>query len=218
MTLHCPATPPRPGPTALLDHARDYARSGLTVIPVRPDAKRPPPKFRWKRYQEEAPHEAAIIHWFGTLYPDAQIGIVCREGLVCIDVDPRNGGHESIEGFPIPRTPTVDSGGGGKHYWLSASLPLGSHKLLTGVDFLAQGSYLIAPPSRHCKTGKPYAWAPGLSLTDVPIAPLPDWALERVLVLESLRDLAQDAIPLPAEIAACLTDAPICIKALEAGR
>jgi hypothetical protein len=106
-----------------------------------------------------------------------------------LDVDPQNGGFESLrtleaEYGPIPVSVMAQSGSGGRHYYLK--LPPGAEvkndytgkKLGPGLDVKTNG-YVLLPPSRTDKGG--YSWLSG----ELGTTPLPD-APERVI--ERLRE------------------------------
>jgi hypothetical protein len=124
--------------------------------------------------------------WWGK-YPKANIGIATgkESGLVVMDVDPRNGGHPGRLPIKLPITSTVFTGGGGWHYYLAhpgkgikfpAKLPS-----CEGVDFKADGGYVVAPPSIHI-SGRRYSWQ---TSPDTPLAPCPQWLIEAVQWPES---------------------------------
>ncbi|WP_254549592.1 bifunctional DNA primase/polymerase [Catellatospora tritici] len=89
-------------------------------------------------------------------------------GLVVIDVDPRNGGTASLHaliarGF-TPPTRYVRTGAGGLHLYYrhpgGIAIPCDKGiRLGPGIDVKADGGYVVAPPSRHPDTGRPYLWA-----------------------------------------------------------
>jgi putative DNA primase/helicase len=126
---------------------------------------------------------------FKRLIPEAtnfNIGVATgsASGIVVIDIDPRNGGDRQFARLvkrlgPLPKTLTCDTGGGGQHYYFK--LPAGGSKkkvMAPGVDLLAEGSYAVAPPSRHV-SGRNYLWVrPGPMGQQ--IASLPDKWLEFV--------------------------------------
>jgi hypothetical protein len=91
-------------------------------------------------------------------------------GLAVVDIDPRNGGQVD----PALMTPTaaVATGGGGWHLYyrhpggpLLAALPG-----LAGVDVKADGGYVVAPPSVHPGTRRPYRWAGERPVSEMPPA------------------------------------------------
>lgn len=121
-------------------------------------------------------------------WPQAPIGIACGpSGLVVVDVDPRNGGDDSLvelerEHGALPQTWTALTGGGGQHYVYAA--PAGkeirSTKLAIGIDIKAGGGYIIAAPSLHV-SGRAYAWDVNAHPDDIEHpAPLPGWVLAKL--------------------------------------
>lgn len=91
-------------------------------------------------------------------------------GLAVVDIDPRNGGR--IDRELMTPTATVATGGGGWHLYyrhpggrLLAELP--GHP---GVDVKADGGYVVAPPSVHPGTRKPYRWAGRRAVDEMPPA------------------------------------------------
>lgn len=85
-------------------------------------------------------------------------GVPCCDGyLVVIDVDPRNGGLESLKALPheMPMTLTVDTGGGGLHFYFVSDEPVSKGQLAPGIDVQGVGSYVVGAGSIH-ENGKPY--------------------------------------------------------------
>lgn len=115
------------------------------------------------------------------------VGILTGDGLVVIDVD-LPFGPESLRALeeehgPLPRTPTVRSGSGGRHYYFATDREIRSRKGLLGreIDLLGEPGpspfgYVVAPPSVHA-SGAPYEW---IVPPSVELAPLPDWVPERL--------------------------------------
>lgn len=107
------------------------------------------------------------------------VGIATGDGLVVLDVDPRNDGDKTLQawienlGAPMPETATVATGGGGWHYYFSGAASSGV--LGPGLDLKSDGGYVVAPSSIHA-SGREYVWTipPGEVL-----APLPQWLRER---------------------------------------
>jgi len=112
------------------------------------------------------------------------IGFKMGGGVVVLDKDPRNGGDESLrrleaEYGPLPRTPKVITGGGGEHYYFLEPTGMKKGLIAPGIDFQAEGSQVLAPPSLHA-SGQCYRWelAPtGIEagVEQVPFAMLPAW-------------------------------------------
>lgn len=87
-----------------------------------------------------------------------------------LDVDPRHGGHLSIQQFVLPETPYVKTGGGGWHYHFQYSkfAKTGSSIIAPGLDIRNDGAYVLIPPS---KTQNPYVWCD----ESIPFAQVPEW-------------------------------------------
>jgi hypothetical protein len=135
--------------------------------------------------------------------PDANIGLVpWPSGLIVLDIDPRNGGTESLADLEkkygaLPDTARVFTGGGGLHIYFTR--PTGVDKvpsrvLRPGVELKAMSGYIIAPPSSHLsvylnagakEAGPGYQWdgALGDLMADCPFwvceAPPPGKVYER---------------------------------------
>ena len=112
-----------------------------------------------------------------------------ESGLVVLDVDPRNGGSESLAQLitqygDLPETLVCGTGGGGWHYYFQHP---GQFQLkgkvpgLAGLDIKSDGGYVVAPPSRH-HSGGVYRWLSDWRTTN--IASLPEWLLELIRVEE----------------------------------
>jgi len=117
---------------------------------------------------------------------NANIGVRTGNGLLVLDVDPRNGGYESPHALVtkhghLPATPTVSTGGGGQHFYLAVQgkVPC-KQSLWPGIDVKGDGGYVVAPPSVHA-SGAAYAWENGRGLDDLALAPAPTWLLGAVV-------------------------------------
>ena len=171
-----------------LDAALDYAQRGLRVFPLhtlaasgtcscgdghcRSVAKHP----RTTDGFLSATTDANQIRRWWKKWPDANIGIATGSGLGVLDVDPRHGGDETIEQIErehdcLPNGYEVATGGGGRHLYFRVPDGTPSRKLGTGVDFKAEGGYVVAPPSMHA-SGSEYS----LLRSDA-IEPAPPWLL-----------------------------------------
>ncbi len=160
-----------------LQHALLYAEKfGLRVFPChsvhdgectcqRPNCRDQGKHPRTTHGFKDATTDPKVIRDWWTRWPDANIGIATGEGLVVIDVDPRNGGDQSLaeleaEFGELPRSWHVSTGGGGRHIYLS--IPAGirikkRQNWRNGIDIQGVGAYVIAPPSNHIKDGD-YQW------------------------------------------------------------
>jgi putative DNA primase/helicase len=126
------------------------------------------------------------------------IALGAASGIFVLDVDPRNGGVETLAALQathgaLPPCPTVETGGGGAHYFFAypegAKIKNGVNKLGPGLDIKSDGGYVVAAPSIH-KSGKRYRWAKGCTPKDVAAPPPPAWLLELVTATPSVFDNA----------------------------
>lgn len=174
------------------DLALSYAKAGLKVLPLHtpdpemvtsypcscgiyqcPSAGKHP---RTRNGLKDATTDAERIARWWKQWPTANVGVVPREDIAVIDVDPRNGGDVTLreliaEHGPLPETLVARTGSGGLHIWLHHT---GSArgKLGPGLDVKTATGYLVAPPSLHV-CGGTYSWA-----TKAKVAPAPTaWRL-----------------------------------------
>jgi len=154
-----------------LDAALALAEAGWPIFPLRGKV----PAIPGGRGVLDATVDAQQIRMWWTRYRGANIGARVPDGLLVIDVDPRNGGDlAALEaGYePLPRTLTCWSGreDGGRHlYFRGSGGPISSRRLPAGIDVKTSTGYLVVPPSLHPATGLPYRWE------HHPIAVLPSW-------------------------------------------
>ncbi len=106
-----------------------------------------------------------IDKWFKNV-TNINYGIVLDKKILVVDIDPRNGGQESIDEFEkqhgvISSLLEVKTGGGGKHIFLNAENFSKDIKIknardfMKGVDLKTCGGYVVGPGSKH-KSGKFY--------------------------------------------------------------
>ena len=184
-----------PAPGSMLEHALRYAAIGWHVFPVwggadekckcRRMCKSPgkhPVEHIVPRGQDDATTDPAKIRRWWAQMPDAGIGCVMRpSGLVAIDIDPRNGGFESIDDIEVRHGPLASdvmqfTQGGGEHrlFKLAADLNISlPGKLGKGIDVKRNGYIVLAPTKGIAGT---YDWEGSSDPTDGNIpSPLPDW-------------------------------------------
>jgi len=185
----------------LPERALDYAERGIPVLPLhgklpRVPAAHTPGDPLYGQCKGECGREGHGVH-DATTDPDqvrawwrrwSQTNIGLRTGVRfdVIDVDGPQGRDslqrflaEHAEGVPIggPRVRT-GSGAGWHLYVAPTGLPdrIG---VLEGVDYRAADRYVVAPPSRHAHTGRPYVWYAGRGL-DTPLGEVPPALRERL--------------------------------------
>ena len=132
--------------------------------------------------------------WFGLRVPEANLGLHC-DGLIVIDVDPRDGGDESFkkleaEHGEMPLTWQSITGSGGQHIFFRCpdgvevsnvvAKQMTDPPLGVGIDVRTRGGYVVCPPSRHFCGGM-YCWSVDHHPAEVKeIAPAPDWLIEKL--------------------------------------
>lgn len=182
-----------------------YLAAGFSVVPIAPQTKRP--LVPWAEFQSRRATAAEVSAWYRAR-PDAGVAIVCGvvSGLAVVDFDPRNGDGAPLAAL-LPSTPTVETGGGGRHCYFHLSPGIRVEKvpaLLPGVDLQAEGSCVMVPPSVH-PSGRRYAWASALGLEDVPLAPLPPVIRDLIALRRRRAPEALAAVPRPPAGAHALT-------------
>jgi len=142
--------------------ARRYAEKGWPVFPLRPRGKKPLTDHGFK----DATTSPDLISNWWRRWPDANVGIATGKvsGLVVVDVDPRNGGDDTLWAMeeqhgPLEAKLEALTGGGGRHlYFQYSNAPDRWPKVLgAGLDIKADGGYIVAPPSLH-PSGANYMW------------------------------------------------------------
>lgn len=117
--------------------------------------------------------------WAKTAY---NIGLHC-EGFQVLDVDPRNGGDQSLDEITdlhgeLPDTVKAQTGGGGEHYLFLVPEDRKLRNDLPGIDVKDAGGYIVVEPSIH-HSGKEYAWEDGSDpFEGAEIADAPEWLLQ----------------------------------------
>ncbi len=106
-----------------------------------------------------------VTAWWSGPHTGANIGLGVPPGLAVVDVDPRHGGHATLDALlrrygPLPQTLTAWSGRGddGRHLYFRRPFAPLSVKGLDGIDLKTSSGYVVAPPSLHPDTGQPYRW------------------------------------------------------------
>lgn len=153
---------------------------------------------------KDATNEADKIKAWWKQWPKANLGILTgiESGLVVLDIDPRNGGVESLADLikkhgPLPKTVCVNTGGGGQHYYFKhpGGNIRGRHDSFgKGVDLKADGGYVVAPPSLHV-SGKVYQWVTDASPDNIELADMPGWMRQENTKPKSLSSIHIGKIP-----------------------
>lgn len=181
-------------PQSIQSTALALAALGYAVLPLTPPdpsrfdldrAGKKPLLTEWTT-RDALTEQEILKAW--SRYPDANVGFVCgsKSGIICLDIDPRNGGldwwYEHEASIKATQAPCEFSGrgDGGMHWFFRIPSEhegrVVSSKIAPGIDFLGDGKQVVTSPSIHAATGKPYYFAPGLTLFDRELIPdLPDF-------------------------------------------
>lgn len=157
---------------SLVDAAIELATAGVRVFPCGKDKS---PRTQ-SGYYDATTNLEVVKAWEW----DGMIGAPVPPGTVIIDVDPRNGGSDTLKllresGKKLPKTKTARTKSGGFHYWFSVPEDVVLRAGLgPGVDVKRAGKgYVIVPPSPG------YTW-----ISDVQVE-APEWLLEELVVEEA---------------------------------
>jgi len=128
----------------LTDAALDLARAGWSVFPVSVDQKRP----RTRHGHLDATKDASTIeNWRRLFDQGGAIATPTGNGLLVIDVDPRNGG-ELPRWAPPTLTVTTQHQGWHLYYKLEGDDIKSRASLFgPGIDSKCAGGYVLVPPS-----------------------------------------------------------------------
>jgi hypothetical protein len=157
-----------------LQTALAFTAHRFTVLPLRDGGKEP----RTQRGYLSASSDPGQIREWWARWPNANLGVVPRQDVVVFDIDPRNGGDESLgrlerELGPLPPTWVALTGSGGQHFYLTVPSPDHfSTTLAEGIDVKTSRGYVVAPPSVH-PNGRLYFWDSNSHPSDIAIAPMP---------------------------------------------
>jgi hypothetical protein len=126
----------------------------------------------------------AVIAWWGGRYAGCNIGLRVPSTMMVLDIDPRHGGLDSFNllqrqhgAIPHCLTTLSGRGDGGRHLFMRRPPKrLSAAKLGPGIDLKTQAGYVVAPPSIHPDTGRPYIRVDG------PIIEPPAWLVKLITV------------------------------------
>ena len=164
--------------SATLEFALRYAASGYKVLALAPRGKVP---LTEHGAHDATTDQAKIRGWFER-EPRANIGI-SLDGLVVVDVDPRNRQELGDWAAPgeMPDTCHQRTGGGGEHYLFRSSngTRYDAHPE-AGIDVkTGPGAYIVVEPSIH-PSGERYVWLDESEPWSQRPAAAPDWLAAKV--------------------------------------
>jgi len=136
-----------------------------------------------RAWQKKATTDKRQIENWWRVWPNANIGILCGDDLVVIDVDGVRGAktlREALAGREWPKTLQARTGRpeGGLHAYFR--VPEGMEiqsSAAGGIEVQYTGKYVIAPPSIH-RSGKLYEWVMDAEGFESPMSAIPEWLVE----------------------------------------
>ena len=145
----------------IYDIAVSYANRGWSILPVKPEEKRPI-MINWLQYTKTRADAKMVENWFSKL-SGVGIGVVTGRvsGLVVLDIE--NYCPTPIDELlrKYPTQLVSRSGSGGYHLFFSypVNVPRISNRvrIFEGADLRADGGFIVLPPTKH-PNGNEYAW------------------------------------------------------------
>ncbi|WP_067622829.1 bifunctional DNA primase/polymerase [Alicyclobacillus acidiphilus] len=147
------------------------------------DKGKHPRIYGW--YEQATTNLVQLVKWLQQ-FRNPNWGLACgpESGIWVLDVDPKNGGIESLaklesEIGPLPVTVRVRTGSGGFHIyflWPKDGTHITNSVNLKGaypgLDVRGYRGYVVVPPGKH-KSGNRYEWMEGCRPDEVPLAQAP---------------------------------------------
>ena len=143
------------------DYAIEYVDSGWSILPVKPEEKRPY-MMNWLQYTHSRATREMVENWFKSL-SGAGIGVVTGKisNMVVLDVENycKIPIEELLKTYPTQMYSKTGSGG----YHLFYQYPTGISKvsnrvgIFEGADLRADGGFIVLPPTVH-PSGSKYEW------------------------------------------------------------
>jgi hypothetical protein len=136
---------------SMTDGALQLAAAGWRVFPVNAESKRPRTKHG---HLDATTDEQTILGWSNSFDAGGAIATPTGNGLLVVDVDPRNGGV-ILPWLEANTTLTAHTQSGGWHFYFSVDEDIKSRAGMfgRGVDSKSAGGYVLVPPSPG------YTWA-----------------------------------------------------------
>lgn len=153
--------------------ATEYANFGWSVLPVKPEEKRPV-MTNWRQYTKTRPPVKVVESWF-TKLSGVGIGVATGRvsGIVVLDVEnycPTPIG-ELLRKYPTQMVSRSGSGGYHLFYSYPMNVPRIANRvrIFEGADLRADGGFIVLPPTRH-PNGCEYQWVKKGPLGVFPLA------------------------------------------------
>lgn len=165
----------------MLEWALRYIQLGWPVIPLR--GKLP---LTENGSKDATLAESRVREWWAR-WPAANIGLATGVRFFAVDVDIRHGGEETWDMLraqhgALPETIEGVTGTGGRHILFAPPETFlvrnSQGQVGPGIDVRGAGGYIVAPPSLHPETKRPYNWDGLAEIEQQRIAQAPAWLLK----------------------------------------
>lgn len=174
-------------------------KKGWIVFPCEYGGKAPLTTHGFK----DATKDLDVIKGWLKKWPNCNIAIPTGKinNITVCDVDPRYGGHISLERFDVPSTLYSQTGQGGKHLFFqyTPKAKNGSGVIAPGIDVKNDGGYVIVPPSiliaekgYNVVNGGKYEWCDD----HLSLAKAPEWLWSNAFEKE-IKDFKLSDGPIP---------------------
>lgn len=145
----------------ITEQAIEYLNNGWSVLPVRPEEKRPY-MTNWLQYTKSRASKETVENWFNNLN-NAGIGVVTGRvsNMVVLDVerDCPYDIQDLLKRYPTQMMSRTGSGGYHLFYQHPTNVSKVSNRvrIFDGADLRADGGFIVLPPTVHA-SGNRYMW------------------------------------------------------------
>lgn len=133
-----------------------------------------------KGWQKSKPPSITMVERW--LRKGHNLGLLTGRASGVLVIDDDSPGGSAAAALNLPKTVTVVTGSGKKHYYFALpqglALPNSVKTSIAGMDVRADGGQVAFVGSLHPDTKRPYCWATGCSPDEVELAALPASVLE----------------------------------------
>jgi hypothetical protein len=180
---------------AVVDQVIQYAGLGWKVFPIQPPKGKVCTCHKGKDCPAAGKHPHHELGGMKSASSDAEqlrtifgsseasIGLQC-DGFWVLDCDGEKGIADLkqliAENGDLPRTPTSETGGGGRHYFFKDDHRVTKNTTKVqgrSIDLRTKGGVVVAPPSLH-SSGNPYRWL--IDPSEADLSDAPDWLIDFV--------------------------------------
>ena len=155
------------------DIALEYVDNGWSVLPVKPEDKRPY-MTNWLQYTRTRANKQTVTNWFNSL-AGAGIGVVTGRisNMVVLDVesDCPYPIEDILKKYPTQMYSRTGSGGYHLFYQYPTNVPRVANRvgIFERADLRADGGFIVLPPTIHPSGGR-YEWVKRGALGAFPLA------------------------------------------------